>query len=221
MIDLEDRSIIISISCIARNYHVFGTILFNIVKKKVKTIIMELKNTWRQYFVTHKDNDVLDQNQSALKSAWSTDSSLDSRLALFGANSDIVIMMLSPIGKKMKLIHSVTNIGGSLTNPGNQVVGLVGMAAKAVPILISEVSISANVDIDVPLVEEIKLVRSEADFASLDSKPSERYLGASFALLPPFLLKVVIETKDLSSAALFTDFTIEMVIFNCETPSQY
>jgi len=34
MIDLEDRSIIISISCIARKYHVFGTILFNIVKKK-------------------------------------------------------------------------------------------------------------------------------------------------------------------------------------------
>ena len=172
MIDLEDRSIIISISCIARKYHVFGSILSNIVKKKVNTIIMELKNTWRQYFITHKDNAVLDQNQSALKSAWSTDSTLDSRLALFGANSDIVIMMLSPIGNKMKMIHSVTNIGGSLTNPGHQVVGLVGMAAKAVPILISEDSIGANVDILVPLVEEIKLVRSEADFASLNSKSS-------------------------------------------------
>ena len=114
MIDLEDRSIIISMSCIARNYHVFGTIPLNIVKKKVNNINMELKNTWRQYFITHKDNAVLDRNQSALKSTWSTDSTLDYRLALFGANSDIVIMMLSPIGNKMKMIHSVTNIGGSL-----------------------------------------------------------------------------------------------------------
>ena len=120
----------------------------------------------------------------------------------------------------MKVIHSVTNIGGSLTNPGNQVVGLVGMAIKAVPILISDDSIGVNLDILVPLVEEIKLVRSEADFASLDSKPSERYLGSSFALLPPFLLKVVIETKDQSPAVLFTEFMIAMVTFDREKPPQ-
>ena len=163
---------------------------------------------------------MLDQNQSALKLAWSTDSSLDSRLALFGANYDIVVMMLSPIWKKMKLIPNVTNIGGSLTNPGNQVVGLAGMAVKAVPILISEDSIGANLDIFVPLVEEIKLVRSEADFASLDSKPSEKYIGASFALLPPFLLKVVIETKDHSPAVLFTEFMIAMVTFDRKNSSE-
>ena len=63
---------------------------------------MELKNTWRQYFVTHKDNAVLNQNQSALKLAWSINSSLDSRLALFGANPDIVIMILSPSSRKLK-----------------------------------------------------------------------------------------------------------------------
>ena len=32
MIDLEDRSIIISISCIARKYHVFGTIPFTLFR---------------------------------------------------------------------------------------------------------------------------------------------------------------------------------------------
>ena len=164
---------------------------------------------------------MLDQNQSALKLAWFTDSSLDYRLALFGANYDIVVMMLSPIWKKMKLIPNVTNIGGSLTNPGNQMVGLAGMAAKAVPILISEDSIGANLDIFVPLVEEIKLIRSEADFVSLDSKPSETYFGESFSLLPPFLLKVMTETKDHSPAVLFTEFMIAMVTFDRENPSEY
>ena len=163
---------------------------------------------------------MLNQNKSALKLAWSTDSSLDSHLALFGANFDIVVMMLFPICKKMKVIHSVTDIGGSLTNPGNQVVGLVGMAAKNLPILISVDLIGANLDIDVPLVEEIKLVRSEADFASLDSKPSERYLGESFALLPLILLKVVIETKDHSPAVLLMEFMIAMVTFDREKPPQ-
>ena len=68
----------------------------------------------------------------------------------------------------MKVIHIVTNIGGSLTNPGNQVVGLVGMAAKSVPILISDEPIGANLDIDTPFFEEIKRVRSEIDFDQLD-----------------------------------------------------
>ena len=181
---------------------------------------MELKNIWRQYFITHNDDEVLNQNQSALKLAWSIDSSLDSRLALFGANPDIVVLILSPISKKMKAITSVTNIGGSLTNPGNQVAGLVGMTAKAVPILIANDSIGANLDIDVPLVEEIKLVRSEVDFDQLDFRSSESYIGASFALLPPFLSKVVIETKDHSPASLFIEFMITMVTFDRENPSQ-
>ena len=55
---------------------------------------MELKNTWRQYFVTHKDNAVLNQNQSALKLAWSINSSLDSRLEFFGVNPYIVVLIL-------------------------------------------------------------------------------------------------------------------------------
>ena len=164
------------------------TIPFHILKKKFKKVNMELKNTWIQYFITHKDNAVLDQNQSTLKLVWSTDSSLNSRLALFGANPDIVVLMLSPISKKIKVINSVTNIGGSITNPGNQVVGLVERAAKAVPILLSNDLIGATIDIDVPLVEEIKLVRSEVNFDQLDFKPSEIYLGVSFALLPSFLL---------------------------------
>ena len=168
---------------------------------------------------------MLNQNKSALKLVWSIDSSLDSRFALCGANPDIVVLMLSPISEKMKVIHSVTNIGGSLTNPGNQVVGLVGMATKATPILISDDSIGANLDIDVPLVEDIKLVRSEVDFDQLDFdqldfKLSERYLGASFALLPSFHLKVVIETKYHSPASLFTVFMIAMVTFDREKPSQ-
>ena len=162
----------------------------------------------------------MNQNQSALKLAWYISSSLDSRLVLFGASSNIAVLMLSPISKKMKVIHSVTKIGGSLTAPGNQVVGLVGIADKDAPILISDNSISANLEIDVPLVEEIKLVRSEVDFDQLDSKPSEKYLGTSFALLTPFLLKMVIETKYYSPTLLFIEFMIAMVTFDREKLSQ-
>lgn len=86
----------------------------------------------------------------------------------------------------MKLFHSVTNIGGSLTVPGNQVVELVGIAEKAVPILFSNESIGANLNINVSFVEDIQLVRNEADFDSLELKPSEKHFGASFVLLSPF-----------------------------------
>ena len=64
-----------------------------------------------------KDNDTLNENLSVLKSAWSTYSSLGPRLALFGANPDLVVMILSPVSKKMKINHSIKNLGGSLTEP--------------------------------------------------------------------------------------------------------
>ena len=124
-------------------------------------------------------------------------------------------MMLSLIFKKMKLIHSVTNIGGSLTAPGNQVVGLVGMTAKVVPILVFDQSISANLNSDMPFVKYIPLVRSKADYDGLEFKPSEKYIGASFVLLPPFLTKVAIDT-----AALFTKFMVAMIIFDRKNPPQ-
>ena len=90
---------------------------------------MELSNTWRKYFLMHKDNDTLNENLYILKSAWSTYSTLDSRLAFFGANPNLVVMMLSLVSKKMKIIHSIKNLGGSLTVPDNRLVQLVGMTA--------------------------------------------------------------------------------------------
>ena len=110
------------------------------------------------------DNDTLNENLSVLKSAWSTPSSLDSRLALFGANPDLVVMILSPVSKKMKIIHSINNLGGSLTAPDNRLVGLVGMTAKVFPILISSNVIGTNLDIEVPLVSDIKTIQNEVDF---------------------------------------------------------
>ena len=52
----------------------------------------------------------------------------------------------------------MTNIGGSPISLGNEVVGLVEMADKAVSILIFDESNSANLDMDVLLVKYIKLV---------------------------------------------------------------
>ena len=149
---------------------------------------MEISNTWRKYFIMLKDNDTLNENLSALKSSWSTYSSLGPRLALFGANPDLVVMMFSPVSKKMKIIHSIKNLGGSLTEPDNQLVGLVGMTAKAFPILISSDTIGANLDIEVPLVADIKAVQSDANFSGLELKTKEKYSGAPFALLPPFFV---------------------------------
>ena len=103
--------------------------------------------------------------------------------------------MLSPVSKKMKIIHSINNLGGFLTTPDNRLVGLVGMTAKSFPILISSDTIGANLDIEVPLVLDIKATQNEVDFSGLEFKTKEKYSGAPFALLSPFLAKVVMETK--------------------------
>ena len=140
---------------------------------------------------------------SALKLSWSTYSSIGPRFANFGANPDLVVMMLSPVSKKMKFIHSIKNLGGSLTEPDNQLVALVGMTAKAFPILISSDKIGANFDIEVPLVAGIKAIQNDADFYGLEFKTKEKYFGAPFVLLSPYLAKVVMETKNHCPKFLF------------------
>ena len=165
-----------------------------------------------------KDNDTLNESLSVLKSAWSTYSSLDSRLALFGANPDLVGMMLSPVSKKMKIIHIIKNLGGYLTAPDNQLVGLVGMTVKAFPILISSYTIGANLDIEVPLVSDIKAIQNEDDFFGLEFKTKENYSGAPLALLPPFLAKVIMETKNYCPKFLFQEFMAAMFTFDLQSP---
>ena len=179
---------------------------------------MEIANTWRKYFIMLSDNDTLNENLAALTSSWSVYSSLGPRLALFGANPDLVVMMLSPVSKKMKIIHSIKNLGGSLTEPDNQLVGLVGMTAKAFPILISSNTTGANLDIEVHLVVDIKAIQNDADFSGLVFKTKENYSGSSFALLPPFLAKVVMETKNHCPKFLFQEFMAAMFAFDLHSP---
>ena len=107
-------------------------------------------------------------------------------------------------------------MGDSLTVPGKQVVGLVGMSAKTIPILISYKSIGANLNIDTPFVKCVNLGRCETDFEGLDFKTKEKYIGTSFALLPTILAKLVTESAYYSLAALFTEFMVAMVIFDRE-----
>ena len=164
------------------------------------------------------DNDTLNENLSVLKSAWSTPSSLDSRLVLFGANPDLVVMIVSPVSKKMKIIHSINNLGGSLTAPDNRLVGLVGMTAKVFPILISSNVIGTNLDIEVPLVSDIKTIQNEVDFSGLEFKSKGKYPGALFVLLPPFLAKVVIETTNHCPKFLFQEFIATIFSFEFQSP---
>ena len=71
--------------------------------------------------------------------------------------------MLSPVSKKMKIIHSIKNLGGSLPVSDNQLVGVVGMTSKSFPILISSNTIGVNLDIEVPLVSDIKTIQNEVE----------------------------------------------------------
>ena len=74
------------------------------------------------------------------------------------ANLDLVTTILSPISQKTKNIHSIKNLDGFLTVPNNQFVGLVEMTFKSFPILIPTNIIGTNLDMEVPLVSDIKTV---------------------------------------------------------------
>ena len=106
----------------------------------------------------HKNNNTLNEIFCFLKSALFTYSNLYSHLALFCANLDLVTMILSPILQKTKNIHIIKNLDGFITVPNNQFVGLVKMTFKSFPILIPTNIIGTNLDMEVPLVSDIKNV---------------------------------------------------------------
>jgi len=76
-----------------------------------------------------------------------------------------------------------------------------------------------NLDIELPLVGDIKEVKDGVGFMQLKIKTKEKYYGAPLVLLPPFLTKIAMETSNIPPTSLFTEFMVAMAIFNRENIS--
>ena len=109
-------------------------------------------------------------------------------------------------------------MGGSLPVSDNQLVGVVGMTSKSFPILISSNTIGVNLDIEVPLVSDIKTIQNEVEFSGIQFKTKGKDPGAPFALLHPFLTRVTIETSNNCPKFLFHEFMTAMFTFDLENP---
>ena len=125
--------------------------------------------------------------------------------------------------KKMRFIHSVTDLAGGILFPASKVTVLDGFKDQAFPVIISNSSISKTSDIEVPKLEELIGLDTVADIklSATQEYPNEdeRELLSThpFSILPPFLWQTAMEIKDKESPAnVFQVFNRRIVEYSKE-----
>ena len=168
---------------------------------------MNLHPSWKAYFENLESNETRNKQTSALSTATtpSATTTTNNLIRALTDDEDVVIMLVIAITKKIKLIHSVKNLGGSRLNPNNKIVGLDGFSNSAIPILIDEDSLTSKVEMRAPAFDRLKAVSSINDLSRLHppSAGQKNFHHAPFVLLPPFIANIFTSSDDRDPSQLF------------------
>ena len=118
---------------------------------------------------------------------------------------DSVLLFYSKKGNAMTLSHSICDLGNSNISPEANLVTLNGLASKdAISMSFDIDSLFKDFEIQIPKIEDIKAADSKESFEVIKApiKNAASFKSYPFILIPPFLWKPVIETKDMSLEGL-------------------
>ena len=163
---------------------------------------MDLKTSWKLYFSNLETNETSNRNLNVFSKAThiTDDSTPTSIINALTDDIDIIIMIVAPVTRKIKLLHSPDNLGGTRIKPDNKFVALDGFTANATPIIIDESCITNTVELRTPAYTRMKTWQNIEDVTSSTAPTtgSINFKHASFVILPPFIANHIIniDTRD-------------------------
>lgn len=150
--------------------------------------------SWTQHFASLPSNEQGNQNISSFADATSSNLPRGDCLRNITEEQDYVILTADG-ERKIQILHSLKNTGGTRLRPESKVIALVGTGNVAVPVVVKMESILAECAIRTPLIEEFRGCSTAGEVAAL-ATPSERgqtTLEGSACFLPaPFLRDAVL-----------------------------
>ena len=169
---------------------------------------MQLTNSWKAFFDNLSSNDETDKNLNILANATLVDDSTSSGeiLRTLTEDNESIIMIVTPITKKIKFIHNASNLGGTRRRPNNKIVALDGFEDMAMPIIIGTDSITTTIQIRTPTFTTLSALQSTEDLIkSIPANNGRFFKHTTFVFLPPFLFRRWINMDSREPETLFFD----------------
>ena len=168
---------------------------------------MATANTWKGYHGDNPKNADSDKNLALFSKATLGTESEEVRFQQAFEDPDCFIMCIGQVTGEIKFLHSLTNLGGTRSRPGNILVALEGKGPSATPVFISEESLKKSFEVEVPTATSLKSLSDPAQVST--AKPADanarKFNNANYVILPPFLSKVYSELDETKPAQLLIE----------------
>ena len=144
-----------------------------------------MSKNFKEYFENHPSNEEGDKNMDSFTKAKTNIATNNADSVVVGADAE----------NNAVIIHSLSNLGGNLLRPDDNIVGAVGMGNNPIGVSISTNSFCRHVKQNAPDLEKYKGCKSEEELASLKGTKAGKNDGSHIFILAPFMIKALINAK--------------------------
>jgi hypothetical protein len=155
---------------------------------------MQTHPTWADWFTNHTSNNARNKNLRAFSDILGAGVSNEAKLRDLVDEIDTVILGADP-NKNIMLFHSPKNFGGTRSRSELKVSCMLGLGARATPVLLDLNSAFANIQIVVPSVQDLAGCESSDEVAAILA-PEENgevgFEGSAIFIPGPILRNTII-----------------------------
>jgi len=169
-------------------------------------------NSWKAHFLQLPSNEDANKNLTAFAKDSMVDTTNPDGFAaqiLRAVANDInsVILAKSPASSHLTLYHSITDLGGTRARPGHKIVGLLGSGPDATAVTFDQASIQKLVHLDCPNNTTLRAISDKNNVASatISATRPQKFQGAIFQFLPPFISSPLFELEEKDPAQLLVE----------------
>ena len=109
---------------------------------------------WKTFIATRTDNADANKNTSVFTEAWSPEKSRDQRFQTLTADPDMVLFAADS-NKKLLVLHSFKNAGGTLLRPEKKLMCLSGSGSLATVFEVDLLTLMAKCNLFTPTVDKL------------------------------------------------------------------
>ena len=153
-----------------------------------------MSKNFKEYFENHPSNEDGNKNMNSFSEALSGDKSKKEKISIATNNADSVVVG-SNAENNVVIIHSLSNLGGNLLRPDDDIVGAVGMGSNPIGISVCTNSFFKQVKLNTPGLEKYKESETEEDLNALKGTKAGKIDGSNIFILAPFMIKSLINAK--------------------------
>jgi hypothetical protein len=109
-------------------------------------------------------------------------------------DKDAVVLVANGKGG-MRMIHSITNLGGNFFRPDDQIVCLQGILNSATALLLEMTSLNQIVSFEAPKLDDFLECSTVEDVIDLKSVKKNKFECLQYSILAPFQAKAILQSE--------------------------